>query len=280
MKALNPGDFFETEAITNREFVLSETSPYLVVLHGDVHTGSFYTGSSPITTNGIYKGPFYHSIKSQFYSDKYRQETTQSIANSITAIIVSQSVYDEKIKENSVILTDASTQNIFIDDGGGNLKLSGSVYNVGNVFYEYGTIVITDNNIFDAIASGSFTLRFRSQHKKRTLNFSATVEPGEFNYSKNPTATMNGATTFTRPRYSYTLSQVSASYSQSISRETIIPEFFGFDPSGSTDNPLTPYVTTIGWYDVFGDLLAIAKLATPTPIPKDFPITFKARIDI
>ncbi len=49
--------------------------------------------------------------------------------------------------------------------------------------------------------------------------------------------------------------------------------FFGFDPSGSEETALTPYVTTVGWYDEIGNLLAAAKLATPTPIPRDFPIT-------
>ena len=280
MKALRPGDFVETEVVTNRQFVLAHTSSYVVVLEGQEFTPSFYTQSAPTTTNGIYQEPLYHSIKAQFYNQDYKTETTQSLGTTLTLIQVSQSLFDEKIKEGSVILTDVTTSTTFIDDSVGNLKVSGSTTQVGNVFYEFGSIVITDTGSYSEAGLGSFTLTLRSTHRKRTLNFQASVEPSEFNYSTNPTMRIRGATTFDRPRYSYTLEEVSASYSQSINENTIIPEFFGFDPSGSEGTALTPYVTTIGWYDEVGDLLAAAKLATATPIPRDFPITFKARIDI
>lgn len=287
MKALKPGDFSESEVITNKQFVLSHTSSYVTSLQGYAFSGSF--GYNPIsasfdsesedtTTNGIYQGPLYHSIKSQFYLQDYKPETTQSLGEKLNLIVVSQSVYDEKILEGSVVLNDTTSS--FIDDFKGNLLLSGSTTHIGNVFYEFGSIVITDTASYKDVGLGGFDLTFRSNHRKKTLNLQATVEPNEFNYSTNPTMRIRGATTFDRPRYSYTLEEVSQSYSQSIDFNTIIPEFFGYDPSGSVTSSLTPYVTTIGWYDEVGDLLAAAKLATATPIPRDFPITFKAKIDI
>lgn len=280
MKTLKPGDFVETDVVTNKQFVLSDTSSFVTTLQGNQFSGSFDTGSAPTTTNGIYKGPLYHSIKSQFYQQEYKPDTTQSLGQQITLIHVSQSVYDEKILEGSVILTDTTSSTTFVDDSVGNLKVSGSTTHVGNVFYEFGSIVITDTGSYKDVGLGGFDLTFRSNHRKKTLNLQASVEPNEFNYSTNPTMRIRGATTFDRPRYSYTLEEVSQSYSQSIDFNTIIPEFFGYDPSGSVTSSLTPYVTTIGWYDEVGDLLAAAKLATATPIPRDFPITFKAKIDI
>lgn len=492
MKTLRPGDFVETEVVTNREFNFTDSGSYVVVLDGQQFTPSFYTESAPTTTNGIYKEPFFHSIKSQFYNQEYKTETTQSLGDSLTLIQVSQSAFDEKIKEGSVRLevkpiiwdiydeewedidvdwdsdVDSFISNILIlDDSFGNLKISGSDYLIGNVFYEFGSLVINnlggleneilqsedfsttwvssgltvttdtvqspnsnfmadtitgngssiepyiqqnvtvssagnyvfsiyvksgshdsiqidflnfnnsdgnsagfdltegistddstielvsndwyrcslpyvidesdlsgqiriylskeyndlswdsvgDNNgkfvyfwgaqlhqgsvplpyvrTYNEIADGTgdfswsdlifkrnFDLTFRSTHRKRTLHFQAPVEPSEFNYSTNPTMRIRGETQFDRPRYTYTLSEVSDLYAQTINDDTIIPEFFGFDPSGSEETALTPYVTTVGWYDEVGNLLAAAKLATPTPIPRDFPITFKARIDI
>mgnify|MGYP001553288156 CR=1 FL=1 len=280
MKALKPGDFVETDVITNKQFVLSETSSFLTVLEGNEFSGSFYIESASKTTNNIFKGPLYHSIKSQFYQQEYKPDTTQSLNQELTLIQVSQSIFDEKILEGSVTLIDNTLSATFVDDSVGNLKLSGSTTHVGNVFYEFGSIVITDTGSYKNLGLGEFDLTLRVNHTKKVLNLQATVEPNEFNYSTNPTMRIRGATTFDRPRYSYTLEEVSQSYSQSIDFNTIIPEFFGYDPSGSVSSSLTPYVTTIGWYDETGDLLAAAKLATPTPIPRDFPITFKAKIDI
>jgi len=42
MKALKPGDFSESEVITNKQFVLSHTSSYIVSLQGYALSGSFY----------------------------------------------------------------------------------------------------------------------------------------------------------------------------------------------------------------------------------------------
>lgn len=280
MKTIRPGDFQEFDNVTNKQFVLAHTSSYITTLEGNEVSGSFYTGSADTTTNNIYKGPLFHSIRRQFYVDEYRPETTQSLHNKLTLIQVSQSIFDEKITEGSVILNDTTSSTIFVDDSFGNLVVSGSTTYVGNVFYEFGSIVITDTGSYEHVGLGGFDLTFRGKHRKKTLILQAQIEPREFNFSTNPTARIRGATTFDRPRYSYTIEEVSQSYSQSISSETIIPEFFGFDPSGSVSASLTPYVTTIGWYDEVGDLLAAAKLSTPIPMPKDFPIVFKAKIDI
>lgn len=278
MKALNPGDFTRTDVETNKQFILTETSSLVTYSQASKETGSFYTGSSSIF-NGYYKGPLYGSIKSQFYIDVYRTETTQSLGNSCGLLQISQNAFDRKIKEGSVILQSGSVK--FFDDNNGNLYLSGSQNTkIGNVFYEFGTIIITDTGSYQNVGSGSFQLTFRATHIKTQLDFSATILPNEYNYSTNPTARINGKTVLNRPRYSYNISEVSSSYGETITSQSIIPEFFGLDPSGSFDERLSPYVTTIGYYNDVGELLAIAKLASPTPKPKDFPITFKSRIDI
>ena len=280
MKTLRPGDFLEFDTETNKQFVLAHTSSFVTTLEGTRFSGSFETGSATTTTNGVFKGPLFGSVERQFYIDEYRPETTQSLHNKLTLIQVSQSVFDEKLKENSVILADTTSSTTFVDDGFGNLVVSGSTTYVGNVFYEFGSIVVTDTGSYTHVGLGGFDLTFRSKHRKKTLTFQAQIEPSEYNFSTNPTARLRGGTTLNRPRYSYTIEEVSQSYSQSISDETIIPEFFGFDPSGSVSSSLTPYVTTVGWYDEVGDLLAAAKLSTPIPVPNDFPMVFRAKIDI
>jgi len=228
MKALKPGDFTRTDVETNKQFTLTETSSLLTYLQGRKFSGSFYTGSSS-KFNDVYEGPFYGSVKSQFYLEDYKPQTTQSLGDFIGVIQVSQNAFDEKIKEGSVSLVSSSVT--FLDDSQGNLYLSGSESTkIGNVFYEFGTIVITDTGSYQNVGSGSFELTFRATHIKTELNFSATVLPNEFNYSTNKSARINGKTTLVRPRFEYDISEVSSSYGETITSQSIIPEFFGIYP--------------------------------------------------
>lgn len=282
MKALNSGDFIRTDVETNKQFTLTSASSYLTYAIGEQQVGTFFTESAETTTNGIYKGSLYGYIKTKFYTDKYKEETTQSLAETASLIKVSQQVFDKKIKEGSVTLVMGSET--YTDDSFGNIK-SGSGEFIGNIFYEEGAIVLTTGS-FLSNDSPSFDLTFRSTHDKTTLEILSTIKPNEFNISTNPTATFLTARpsgselAFYRPRYTYHISEVTSSYGETITSQSIIPEFFGLDPSGSVDKRLTPYITTIGYYNDDLELLAVAKVATATPIPTDFPITFKARIDI
>jgi hypothetical protein len=248
MKAIRPGDFSETEVVTNRQFTLHSTSSLLTNVSGERQTETFYIASASQNDNGVYKGPLYGSIRSQFYNQEYKPETTLSLNDSFNAIHVSSRAFNQKIKEGSVVLTDTTSSQVFVDDLKGNLTLSGSATHVGNVFYEFGTIVITDTGSYQDIGTEEYTLSFKSVYKKKTIKLAAHVNPNEFNTSTNPTARLRGDTTLIRPRYTYDISEVSASYSQSIDEDTIIPEFFGFEPSGSISSSLSPYVTSIGWF--------------------------------
>lgn len=280
MNTLKKGDYTRRDYVTNRKFTLSNSSSYVSVNDTELTAGTFYEESAPKTVNGFYKSPFFYSIKRQFYSEPYKDETVQTIHNRANVIQISQNVFEEKIKEGSVILTDSTSSSTFIDDSRGNLLLSGSDVHVGNVFYEFGCLIVTDTGSYKNVGLGEFELEFRSTYTKSELSFQVTIQPNEFNFSTNPTAIIGSASTFDRPRYSYTLSDFSQSYDERITQYSIIPEFFGLDPSGSVDTPLSPYITTIGFYNDIGDLLACAKLAEPTPVPKSFPITIRAVIDI
>jgi len=46
-----------------------------------------------------------------------------------------------------------------------------------------------------------------------------------------------------------------------------------------TGSAFNPYVTTVGLYNEFNDLLVVGKLATPYPIPENTDITFIVRWD-
>lgn len=92
------------------------------------------------------------------------------------------------------------------------------------------------------------------------------VLENDFNYTQNPTA------------FKY-ISQVTGSaalpfYSSSVG---IITD--GTIADNLTGSAFNPYVTTIGLYNEFNDLLVVGKLATPYPIPENTDITFIVRWD-
>ena len=92
------------------------------------------------------------------------------------------------------------------------------------------------------------------------------VLENDFNYTQNPTA------------FKY-ISQITGSsalpfYSSSVG---IITD--GTIADNLTGSAFNPYVTTIGLYNEFNELLVVGKLATPYPIPENTDITFIVRWD-
>jgi hypothetical protein len=118
---------------------------------------------------------------------------------------------------------------------------------VGNAFYNHGMLVL-----------GSLTSRFmdiksataRGTHTIWEKEVSCTVGAGEFNRTNNPTVQEYNPVT---NRY----------------------EFRSF----TTGSDFKPYVTSIGLYDDYGQLLAVAKLGFPIKLPNNVDTTFIVRYD-
>lgn len=118
---------------------------------------------------------------------------------------------------------------------------------VGNAFYNHGMLVL-----------GSITSRFmdikeataRGTHTIWEKEIACTVGAGEFNRSTNPTL----------QQYNPTTNQ------------------FEYRPF-TTGSDFKPYVTSIGLYDDYGRLVAIAKLGFPTKLPDNVDTTFIVRYD-
>ncbi len=181
-------------------------------------------------------------------------------------ISISQGIYGEGIKPGSVVLTDSSTAHTIQlkDDTRGNLYAvnpplsqsnnspSSSTNHVGNVFYNYGLIVLKETSSFSSscaytnVTTGNFNLAFQSMKTINTREYVLTLNPNEFVRSTNPSAT-NGS---------------------------------GSLPSNITSqNGWTPYLTTIGLYDDEKRLVMVARLSQPIKRSKQLPLTIKLRYD-
>ena len=118
---------------------------------------------------------------------------------------------------------------------------------VGNVFYNHGMMVL-----------GAIPVRFadvisvnaRGTHTIYETEISCTVQPGEFGMSTNPT-----------------LQEYNPQQNQFVYRSFVTSSYF------------KPYITSIGLYDDFGQLLAIGKLNTPIQTPNNMDTTFIIRYD-
>ena len=119
---------------------------------------------------------------------------------------------------------------------------------VGNVYTKQGIIVFSspDYRVNDMLKT-PFTASYRSTVTINELSAVAKLDAGDFNMSTNITLTKDDDSTY----YPFV--------------------------SGST---FAPYITTIGLYNNFGELLAIAKLAQPIKKRNDVDMNFLIRLDL
>lgn len=135
---------------------------------------------------------------------------------------------------------------------------------VGNIFYEYGKIVITrpmapysDMYNFEFLNTNfeiypDFNLFFKSQHTIYEREILCTIKDTEFNYTMND------------------------SIRQTENPKDDRMKWFVND----TTQSFSPYITTVGLYDDNQQLLAIAKLARPIRSEKNSDLTIVCRIDM
>jgi len=214
-------------------------------------------GTASFNTDGTITGPgytpnYYNYLSNTLLADRYFPTGSNEI---VGVISIPSNLYGEYIKPGSFTLSNG-TQNLF-DDGEGNV-LSGSL-KVGDIIYEHGMIILTNDGIpaqdgygyvtyeggtygvgdesfiNNFITTSNITCSFESTVTILENQYKCTIRENEFNFSTNPT-------------------QISGSSNSGVLYDFATGSFF------------TPYATTVGLYDNAYNLLAIAKLAQPLPL--------------
>jgi hypothetical protein len=214
-------------------------------------------GTASFNTDGTITGPgytpnYYNYLSNTLLADRYFPTGSNEI---VGVISIPSNLYGEYIKPGSFTLSNG-TQNLF-DDGEGNV-LSGSL-KVGDIIYEHGMIILTNDGIpaqdgygyvtyegglygvgdesfiNNFITTSNITCSFESTVTILENQYKCTIRENEFNFSTNPT-------------------QISGSSNSGILYDFATGSFF------------TPYATTVGLYDNAYNLLAVAKLAQPLPL--------------
>jgi hypothetical protein len=118
---------------------------------------------------------------------------------------------------------------------------------VGNVFYDQGIAIYSpyQNELVSASFSKNFTLSYKSSLDIEQSKYYINIPMNDYNTSTNTTLYDNTG--------------------------TIV--------SFATGSEFTPYITTIGLYDVSYNLVAIAKLGAPIPKRSDIDLNFEVKFD-
>ncbi len=226
---------------------------------------------------------------------------------SASIISVSKDLYGERIKPTSVTLTDdsgASTLTIK-DDGKGNLydnafsssfaqfasggfadsdivKSTGSF--VGNVFYEHGVLVFTNTgsrfvNIGTGTGTDGYSLRYKAQVTIREHSYTCVIGENELNSTNNISVTKERSGSISvSGSESWKLFPPGHATAKSGSYK------FKYDATNTYNNFVThsefrPYITKVGLYNDFNELIAIGQLSHPIKNDNDLSLAINVSFD-
>jgi|TARA_R100000030_G_scaffold100978_1_gene95581 hypothetical protein len=227
------------------------------------------------------------------------------LQNSASVISVPQQLYGERIKPKSINLKDdsgASTVTI-VDDGNGNLydndfsssfarfaasnftaSVDGTGSFVGNIFYDQGVMVFSNTgskyvDIGTGEQTDGFDLEFKSQVTIREHTYLCMVGENEFNGTTNISATTDRSGSINvSGSHSWKLfppghaTAKSGSYKHYYQQSTTYNNFV-------THSEFRPYITKVGLYNDFDELIAIGQLSSPIKNDKDLSLGIQVRFD-
>ena len=282
-------------------------------------SASFYEGPSWMLINNMYYKQENAATRKTFselnpYENFASNNDNQYrfLHTSASVISIPQKLFGERIKPGTITLTDDSgaTSLTIKDDGDGNLYdfnysssyaqfKSGSIafgkfdFNeitattgsvIGNVFYDHGVIVMTDTgskyvDVGQKEGSDGFSLEYKAQATITEHEYTCIIGENEFNGTMNISATLDrsGSISVDGPE-AWKLfppghaAAKSGSFSDSYNAAT---EFEGF----VTHSEFRPYVTKVGLYNDFNQLIAIGQLSAPIKNDRDLALGIVVRFD-
>jgi hypothetical protein len=274
---------------------------------------SFATSNYPYSMS-FYKYPTWYQVNHLYYRDYLNpyfsfgpnDTSTQKmkIHQTVNVITIPQALYGEKIKPNSVEVTDDSTSRTLVlkDDGKGNLydesfsasfasdspdtNNSGSV--VGNVFYEHGIITITDTGSYESVGLGfggdGYSVDFRGTHEIIEHEYVTTVLPGEFGSTTNISVSENRSGSITvlegSPSMSNFFPPSDAPTGEGTGSYKLLYNATETAQNFVTHSDFAPYVTTVGLYDDNNQMLAVGKLSRAIKNEPELLLKLVVRFDL
>lgn len=123
-----------------------------------------------------------------------------------------------------------------------------------------------------SIASASFSINFRGTSYKNTLTLMCHAEKAEMNWSNNPSYLNQTASDYSK----FTSNSMQYYELQSPIKNIVSSSYVGHSASFAK----TTYITKVGIYDEYDNLIMIAELARPYKKEEEKDITFKLKYDL
>ncbi len=157
------------------------------------------------------------------------------------------------------------------DDGEGNLIFSSSQQICGQIFYPHGLAIITSDS-----QPGVESLYGTGVYGSSLYGLTDELIAKNFVTSSNVTCSFSSSLTIYETQYKCTIGENEFNFSQNPS---IISGSEGEPYGYVTSSYFSPYVTTVGLYDEFQNLLAVGKLSQPLPTSATTDTTILVNID-
>ena len=209
-------------------------------------------------------GRYYNYPQTDLTFEKYFPTGSNSV---VGVISIPSRLYGNYIQPNSFEYTAPSGS--ITDDGEGNLIYNGNI--CGNIFYGHGIIVITNDEqpLKDGYGDGEYGVVL---YGKGDADFVT-----NFVTASNVTCSFSSSLDIFETQYKCTLreSEFNFSLNPSIISGSTDGTLYGF----VTESYFSPYVTTVGLYDEYQNLLAVGKLSQPLPTSTTTDTTILINID-
>lgn len=271
-KKLNKQDAFITTYTAHKTWAVSSSEFQNYRIDITTATGVYSSSLQQLyyptkSLDNVISHSFDYYNQTTLHFSQSRNFTNDSRIISIPRDLYGVNIHPDKTFNLGVrrFVNDTFVFNNLIDDGEGNLILSGSspTRYVGDIIYSHGIICITDNTYKN---SSPRTLTFKSSHPIFTHNYHCRLRESEFNYTYNPSALSSSLkTTYDNEGNIYSTSSNTSD---------------GILNSNITGSEFQPYITTIGLYNDANQLIAVGKLNRPVPKSANTEMTIIVKIDI
>jgi hypothetical protein len=252
-----PGSYPTGQISTQDQILVYRSVKELYYSNYILNNNGSPAGTASFNTDGTITGPaytpnYYNYLSTTLPVNRYFPTGSDEIVGVIT---IPSNMFGEYIKPGSLTLSDG-THNLY-DDGNGNV-ISGSL-KVGDIIYEHGMIILTNDGIPGQDGYGFIT------YGEGLYNASDVSFIESFILTPNITCSFESTVTIYETQYKCTIRENEFNFSQNpslISGSLNSGIIYNF----ATGSYFNPYITTVGLYDNAYNLLAVAKLSQPLPL--------------
>ena len=268
-------------------------------------SASFYEMPSWFGINHLYYKDVENNYNNFGENDAGQPIQYRALQPSASVISMPQKLFGERIKPKSITIDDDSGDSTLtiVDDGNGNLydndfsssfarfaasnftaSIDGTGSFVGNVFYEHGTMVFSNTgskyiDVGTGLGTDGYSVTYKAQVNIREYSYLCVIGENEFNATQNISATFERSGSINvSGSHSWRLfppgdaKYQSGSYKHFYEQATTYNNFV-------THSEFRPYVTKVGLYNDFDELVAIGQLARPVKNDRDLSLAIQVRFD-